>query len=283
MSVLFNESISNSEWVNINTLTSTVIGTPLRIQNTGNYWVNLVESNTQPDGSAESGITLRGVGEGSVSDLTFAGTKTLWAKSFGLGNATLSIYTGNTFVFGGDLDPRVYTGNQGITTQPFTEANVKNGTQFTITEEIELTSGSPIAYRGLKTPNDGRDILVKTRIINTDGGMRYTPHKGQTGVVVGTNKDNLIVNLNGKSSNTSGASYYDITSVDAEGQFFDVVRSANGNGSDCQKGIFSGLGIERVLEQDTEYLLKFENLNNKKIYVVFSITFYSGTLSVDII
>lgn len=29
MSVLFNESISNSEWVDINTLTSTVIGTPI--------------------------------------------------------------------------------------------------------------------------------------------------------------------------------------------------------------------------------------------------------------
>lgn len=283
MSVLFNESISNSEWVDINTLTSTVIGTPLRIQNSGNYWVNLVESDTQPDPEQEIGIILKGSGEDSVTDLTFAGTKPLWAKSFGLGNATLTIYTGNTFVFGGDLDPRVYTGYQGLTTQPFTEANVKNGTQFTITEEIVIPTGTPIVYRGFKTPNDGRDILVKTRIINTDGGMRYTPHSSQTGVVIGTNKDNFIVNLNSKSSNVSGTSYYDITSVGDEGPFFDVVRSANGNGSNRQQGIFSGLGIERVLDQDTEYLLKFENLDNKEIYIVFSITFYSGPLSVDTI
>lgn len=282
MSVLFNESISNSEWVNINTLTSTIIGTPLRIQNTGNYWVNLVESDTQPDASVESGITLRGVGEGSISDLTFAGTKTLWAKSFGLGNATLSIYTGNTFVFGGDLDPRVYTGYQGLTIQPFTEANVKNGTQFTISEEIPILTGQTI-YRGLKTPNDGNDVLVKTRVINTDGGMRYTPHSGHTGTVIGDDKTSTIVNLNSKSSNVSNCQYYEITSVTSEGPFFDVIRSATGVGSNRQQGIFSGLGIERVLEQDTEYLLKFENLDNKEIYVVFSITFYVGPLSQDII
>lgn len=283
MSVLFNESISNSEWVNINALTSTIIGTPLRVQNTGNYWVNLVESDTQPDASVEAGITLRGVGEGSVSDLTFAGTKTLWAKSFGLGNATLSIYTGNTFVFGGDLDPRVYTGNQGLTIQPFTEANVKNGTQFTITEEIVITTGSPIVYRGLKTPNNGNDVLVKTRVINTDGGIRYTPHSSHTGTVIGADKSSTIVNLNSKSSNVSNCQYYEITSVSTEGPFFDVIRSTTGVGSNRQQGIFSGLGIERVLEQDTEYLLKFENLDNKEIYVVFSVTFYVGPLSPDII
>uniref|UniRef100_A0AB39AJJ2 Uncharacterized protein n=1 Tax=Vibrio phage P018-4 TaxID=3229728 RepID=A0AB39AJJ2_9CAUD len=279
-------NIPSDSWVSVNSLLGIPVGSKLDLVNQGQADLILTTSDTQPLSSFTGGKFLKEV-ESEQSRTTLRATsKELWVRS------NSSTTTGILFVqedsypftdFGGDLDPRVYTGNQGITTQPFTEANVKNGTQFTITEEIVITTGAPVVYRGFKTPNDSRDILVKTRIINTDGGMRYTPHSSQTGVVVGANKDSFIVNLNSKSSNTSGTSYYDITSVDTEGPFFDVIRSTNGTGSNRRQGIFSGLGIERVLDQDTEYLLKFENLDNKTIYVVFSITFYSGPLSVDII
>lgn len=278
-------SIGSTSYISLNNLLGITVGSEITIYLKGTDSVRVQLSNTQPLSNSTDGYVINNVEKLNQFINIPAGSKEVWIKAANTGSKVLVVEGKSASIdsYGSGLDPRVYTGNQGITTQPFTEANVKNGTQFTITEEIVITTGSPVVYRGFKTPNDGRDILVKTRIINTDGGMRYTPHASQTGVVVGTNKDSFIVNLNSKSSNTSGASYYDITSVGAEGPFFDVIRSANGNGSNRQQGIFSGLGIERVLNQDTEYLLKFENLDNKTIYIVFSITFYSGPLSVDII
>ena len=42
----------------------------------------------------------------------------------------------------GNIDPRVYTGLQGFTTQSFTEANVKNGVQYYISEVFTVAQGS---------------------------------------------------------------------------------------------------------------------------------------------
>ena len=278
-------NIPSDSWVSVNSLLGIPVGTKLDLVNQGQADLILTTSDTQPLASFKEGKFLKEV-ESEQSRSTLRSTsKELWVRS------NSSVSQGILFVqedsypftdFGGDLDPRVYTGYQGLTIQPFTEANVKNGTQFTISEEIPILTGQTI-YRGLKTPNNGNDVLVKTRVINTDGGMRYTPHSGHTGTVIGTDKSSTIVNLNSKSSNVSNCQYYEITSVTSEGPFFDVIRSTTGTGSNRQQGIFSGLGIERVLNQDTEYLLKFENLDNKEIYVVFSITFYVGLLSQDII
>ncbi|UUW39730.1 hypothetical protein VP14_043 [Vibrio phage VPMCC14] len=277
--------IPSDQWVSVNALTGIPVGTKLDLTNQGQADLLMTTSATQPLASFREGKFLKEV-ESEQSRTTLRSTsEELWIRSNTSTSNGIVLVQEDSYPFtdfGGDLDPRVYTGYQGLTIQPFTEANVKNGTQFTISEEIPILTGQTI-YRGLKTPNDGNDVLVKTRIINTDGGMRYTPHSSQTGVVVGTDKSNLIVNLNSKSSNVSNCQYYDITSVISEGPFFDVVRSTAGVGSNRQQGIFAGLGIERVLNQDTEYLLKFENLDNKDIYVVFSVTFYVGPLSPDII
>lgn len=278
-------NIPHSDWVSVNTLTGIPIGTKLYLVNQGQANITLQVSSTKPDISDFEGKLLKEVETEQSRTTLLATAEELWARSK-TPTADGQLFVQEQYPFNDSdngIDPRLYTGDQGLTTQPFTEANVKNGTQFTISEEIPIQQGSTV-YRALKTPNDGRDILIKTRIINTDGGMRYTPHSGQTGVVQGVDKTDQIVNLNGKSSNTSGCQYYEVLSTTDDGPFFDVVRSAIGQGNNVEQGIFSGLGIERVLNPDTEYLLKFENLDtNTDIYVVFSITFYSGPLSVDII
>ena len=275
--------IPNDDWVSVNSLSGFGNGERLFLLNVGSSPLVLQTSATKPLNTDTSGKPLNP--ETSLSTILQHGFDELWVRAFDTSYKGELLVEDPTKFNDSDngIDPRVYKGNQGLTIQPFTEANVKNGTQFTISEEIPIPQASTV-YRAFKTPNDGRDILIKTRIINTDGGMRYTPHAGQTGVVQGVDKTDQIVNLNSKSSNTSGCQYYEVLSTTDDGPFFDVVRSAIGQGNNVEQGIFSGLGIERVLNPDTEYLLKFENLDtNTDIYVVFSITFYSGPLSVDII
>lgn len=277
--------IPSVDWVSVNDLATISIGSEVTIYLKGIDWVYVQQSVTKPSISDKSGHLLTNEYSGYAFVNIPAQGEEVWVRASS-DTSIIVVQEGKGISlnsYGTGIDPRLYTGLQGLTIQPFTEANVKNGTQFTISEEIPIPQAS-IVYRAFKTPNDGRDILIKTRIINTDGGMRYTPHTSQTGVVQGADKTDQIVNLNAKSSNTSGCQYYEVLSTTDDGPFFDVVRSAVGSGNNAEQGIFSGLGIERVLIPDTEYLLKFENLDtNTDIYVVYSITFYSGPLSVDIV
>ncbi|UZV41198.1 hypothetical protein vBVpaMR16F_132 [Vibrio phage vB_VpaM_R16F] len=278
------QSVGTDSYISVNSVFSIDVGKELTIYLKGVDSIRIQLSDTQPANDSTDGWIINTLNSHNQFSNIPAGSKEVWVKAVNNRSKIFVVEGKSASIdsYGAGLDPRVYTGYQGLTIQPFTEANVKNGTQFTISEEIPILTGQTV-YRGLKTPSDGNDTLVKTRVINTDGGMRYTPHSDHTGTAVGTDKSNLIVNLNSKSSNVSNCQYYDITSVTSEGPFFDVIRSTSGVGSNRQQGIFSGLGIERVLNQDTEYLLKFENLDNKDIYVVFSVTFYVGLLSPDII
>lgn len=179
------------------------------------------------------------------------------------------------------VDPRVYIGYQGITTQSFVEANVKNGVQFTFTIEMDLAA-SETRYYSFNTGSN--DTIIKTRLLSTDGGARYTPRRNAT-YTLGTLQD-IIVNLNGKSSNTSNSSLYTVPigNVTNDGERIDVVRSASGSGTAQRlSSIFDSEGIERILVPNSQYLLKFENLETKSIFIIFSLTWYEGPLSTDLI
>tara|TARA_R110000782_G_C14671701_1_gene399062 strand:+ start:168 stop:743 length:576 start_codon:yes stop_codon:yes gene_type:complete len=185
------------------------------------------------------------------------------------------------------IDPRVYTGLQGFTTQSFVEANVKNGTQFSLTDEIIIPASSTV-YRVFKTSVE-LDTLIKTRLINTNGGMRFTQRVNATfvtgaiidpiGAPLGTG---LLFNLNDRVINLSQAEYRAVTSISAAGYPRDAIRSTQGTGSNREQGIFSSAGIERSLTRDTEYLFGFENFENRELYVMFSTTWYEGPSSVDL-
>lgn len=211
-----------------------------------------------------------------------AGQGKLWIKKDSPSDSKITVTDGELpFSYSDNgLDPRVYTGYQGLTTQSFIEANVKNGTQFGITYEVQITAGSK-AYAAIKTPTD-TNVLIKTRLLSTDGGMRYMPRIGAV-----FTPDTTVIpsfNLNGQSANTSQLVANTVTAgnVTSLGTAFDVIRSASGTGSNREQGIFGTQGIERVLPKDTNILLEFENLDNKTIFVVYAVTWYEGPLSTEL-
>ena len=168
----------------------------------------------------------------------------------------------------------ISSGTRALNVQSYIESNVKLGVQFSTTLELSIPTGET-KYLSFRTPAGANSIIIKTRLINTDGGMRYTPRSGavfnETGISV------PIQNLNGQSLNTSGVTVIEIDNVPTDiGTEFDIVRSANGTGSQAQQGIFVGDGLERLLTKDNATLLSFENLDNNTIYIVYSITWFEG-------
>lgn len=273
------KNIGANAWVDINTISTIEVGKRFKIFNVSNVPVLLVTSSLEPNITAEDGvIALPG-----RCIIVEAGDYSVWARTIsGYQNAEVFVQETKPYsLTDNGLDPRVYSGLQGITTQPFTEANVKNGTQFSISYEVAVPVGAK-AYASIKTPPED-NILIKTRLVSTDGGMRYHPRAG----AVFTPDATVIpsFNLNGQSSNTSNVIANTVTAgnITNLGVSFDVIRSASGTGSNREQGIFGTEGIERVLGKDTFYLLEFENLDNKQIYVIYSVTWYEGPLSTDLL
>lgn len=165
-------------------------------------------------------------------------------------------------------------GTKAVNTQGYIESNVKKGVQFSVSYEMEFLS-LETKYLSLRTPAGVNSVIIKTRLLSTNGGMRYTPRTGavfaETGVPI------VSKNLNDQSLNTSDVTMLEIDNVPTDmGIGFDVIRSAIGKKEDRQQGIFSGIGIERVLSKDEVYLLPFENLESEAIYIIFSITWFEG-------
>jgi hypothetical protein len=173
-----------------------------------------------------------------------------------------------------NLDAGYFNGERAVNTQNYTETNVKLGLQFSIAIEIPILSGTT-KYLSLRTPAGINSVIIKTRLISTNGGMRYTPRVGA--VFVETGSPIPIVNLNGQSANISDVIALVLNTVPTNiGTAIDVIRSAAGQGNQNEQGIFTGDGLERVLAKDAPYLLSFENLENSDIYVIFNVTWFEG-------
>ncbi|AKU42656.1 hypothetical protein [Vibrio phage H188] len=205
----------------------------------------------------------------------YNGVNKVWASSVS-GTQLISV-TPNA----GELPGGLFTGLRAMTVQNYTEANVKNGKQFGVSLEIKIPSDGTVYY-SFKTPSGDDRISLKNRIITTDGGIRYTPRAGaafsNTATVV------PITNFNANSTNATGVTAFLVGTVTNEGTPFDVVRSASGTGGgNVTQGIFAGDGIERILQPDTEYLLKFENLDNQERFIIYQITWYEGELDLPIV
>jgi len=180
-----------------------------------------------------------------------------------------------------NLDPRLYTGLQGLTTQPFTEANVKNGSQFYISEIFEIPSGgNPTNLKYFVFETGDADVIVKFRNIRTNGGQEYTVFRGAT---VSGGELIPIYNLNDKFPNGNVMTVSADPTVTDEGTKWDSVKSFNQQGQQSGGGVFGTSGAERILQKNTEYLVKFENTDNFNVGVSYIVSWYEGPLSVDIV
>jgi len=146
------------------------------------------------------------------------------------------------------------------------EAAIHNGDGFSLTLEV-IVPNNEVMYYVLKTPIN-KVVTVKGRTINTGGGLRYEPFIDGNWQI--QSDISVIRNLNGRVNKPNETKLYTATVVD-EGTSIDVVRTPAAQGSSGNPVTYAPDGAERILSEDKEYLLKFDNIDNSEIWCIYSL------------
>lgn len=189
----------------------------------------------------------------------------------------LSVEMGAWNALGAPPDERVYTGLKAFTTQPFIEANVKNGTQWELSFENSTVAAGASLDSVLLTGN--QYVLVKSRIISFTGS-RIEGDVYKNPVYTGGSTV-PIYNLNTSIVTPVMSSFKTGVSVSSVGTEIAARTHAYGTDTNVNQtvGAYAVQGVERVLAPNTAYLLRITNQSSISIRVSGYITFYEGEIS----
>lgn len=176
-----------------------------------------------------------------------------------------------------DIPSGAFTGDRAIIFQPYDAANIKRGLQFELPYLINpLATGTS---KFILAEIGEKDIIIKNRSIDVNGGIEYRPWRGAT-----YTKGDLIdrvENLNGRSATVNTTKFYEVSNVSLAGaESYDVVKSTNDVGSNRGLGQFPE-GIERVVPAGSTVILEFRNMQSQDVWVVFKTTWYEGPTDLD--
>lgn len=269
------EGINKSEWLDVNTLTTLPLGQTLQLINNGSTPLLVRVSEATPT-LDETGVPLYVLGD---STTVSSPTNKVWIRSVG------GFVKGKVIVLSGnDLSPvgvssDVYNGNKGLTTQSFTEANVKNGVQYELSlyEEAFLGTTDTVVVTG------PLPVIIKAQSYLFDGlGARTTIYKDPIytgGTPVTYYNKNLYKPVLGESVILSGAT---ISSEGTQGSAQQIHLGSEGVGNT----VFStsgqdAQGLETVLAPNTTYLFRRISLDSSAQKMFVYSTWYEGNLSSD--
>ncbi len=237
---------AGGQWVDLYAATSIPVGTALEIRSINSVGVNLVVSPTKPDD--DSGYeTIKT----ETANYVESGASGAWARSVGGTAINVSIYAPAVAVVESTL-----------------EAAIENGNGHALTIEIEVANNNT-QYYVLKTPLD-KAVRIKGRSITTGGGMRYEPMINSVQTLDTDISASFIRNMNGLIPTPCVTQLWTVTGV-TDGAPIDVVRTPESQGSAGNSVTYGTEGSERVLAKDTEYLLKFDNIDNNAIWCIYSL------------
>ena len=183
--------------------------------------------------------------------------------------------------------PDAWRGFRALTTQPYTEANVKNGVQFFLRAAWPLTDTIPngtgnVRYIWFKT--GAKPVLVKLReLFYVAEELSIQLYTGPTGVTGGTVL--AIGNYNGVTPVATTAQAKKNVSVTTRGTEFggsdpEYLFGAAGNPQRAPNSI--PVGRERVLPANTEFLVAITNTGTSAARVQYYLDWYEGTTDLPI-
>lgn len=174
--------------------------------------------------------------------------------------------------------PGAYNGTSALVAIPSVEMNIRRGNQFSWTWYLPSLAAGATVYAGFVV-GPTHKVIIKTRAMATDGGVTYQAYGDSTFTF---NPANEIpnINLNGDSAEVSDLKVYELSA----GEITDIgtvlpggiIRSAEGQGNQTEQGVFSDVGIERILRRDQRNVISITNDDSKTNYVVLDITWYEG-------
>lgn len=210
---------------------------------------------------------------GVVSALRF----TLTGMSGGAGLVVVAVAS-DQWPHGG-MPAGLFTGLRAITTQPYTEANVKNGVQYSLRAVWPLAD--QIAAAGVRRvwfKTGSKPVLIKLRDVQFVGEeLTIQLFSGPTGVSGGTNL--AISNYNGINPVTATAQAKKNVTVTGNGTefggsdpeyFFGSANAPQRNAASIPQG------RERVLPANTEFLVVITNTGTGTARLQYFLDWYEG-------
>lgn len=267
------------DWTDVYAASGITVGTPLLIIPVGiGGDVRLAVSGTKP--TSQVGTRVPFNHEASID----GGQSGLWAISSG---APSTIYvqanTGGAIRLTPFSDSRIIDGNKAITTQPFTELNVKTGSQFYARASWPLADTILAGTtRKIHFIVGDSTILVKVRFFSYIAEeLELQIFQGPTGVTGGSPIQ--ISNWNAINPNVSVVSASKNVSTTSDGtpiQDPEFFFGSSATGQRIQESIPEN--IERVIPGNTEYLVTITNNSAGVARVEYGLTWYEGVLSTEV-
>lgn len=170
----------------------------------------------------------------------------------------------------------LFVGLRAMTTQSYTEANVKNGLQFECGTTINTIAAG--ANLDILFITGAKPVIVKSRSISFSGaGIVATVYEGTTTSAAGSTL--AVSNLSRINPIPTTATVTQGPTVTAIGNLISAPNSAVGSTTQGQNilGTFSVGGAERVLKPNTTYLLRVNNTDSSSAKVAVYFSWYEGT------
>lgn len=205
----------------------------------------------------------------------------LYMRTGSTGQTARVVATVTAGSIGQGIDERVYLGaERAITTQPFVEANVKNGTQFSISHEfLDVAQAATV---NIVFSTGSMDVLVKGRSIQTSrDNVLYEVFRAPT-VSGGTAIP--VSNYNEVDPVAATASLVYAATISSAGTLIDhqPIYGAVDSGNRVS-GFTQTSGIERRLAKNAKYLVRFTNRSTTAaVNIHYGLTWYEGILSSDV-
>lgn len=265
-----NITLTPNSFTNIYTALGVAVGTKLAIQNQSPAAITICIAVTP---AVNKGFVLEPFGYCIIP----AGSSGCHLKASSSIGATVSVQLGGWSVMNAPIDERVYNGLKALTTQPFVESNVKNGTQWEVS--FENNSLASLAYSDAVMTTGNQYVLIKNRQITFTGSeIEVSVYKNPNftgGSIL------PIYNLNTAIGGSPLAVLRAGVTVSSPGTEIAAKNHAYGTDTNVQQavGTYSVNGLERVLMPNTSYLLRIQNQSATSIKLAGYITFYEGEIS----
>jgi len=267
-------NLSAGTFTNLYTAASLTVGTKLGLQNLSSDPIIITIGTS---GDASKGYIVNPLEYALIP----AGVSGCFIKTVTGDSGVIAIDKGGYNIPNFAIDERVYDGNKALTVQTFTEANSKNGSQFSMTtRNIAVAAGSTL---DVMLTTGAKTVLTKGLVVQYTGSQIETSlYKGvvatggQTVPSYNLNTELLTTMLS--TFKTSNGAAFTITNAGvqvAPAEFFYGIAD-QGNRSTPS---FITAGIERVLQPNTVYMRRIWNRSANPCVIDFSATFYEGDIS----
>lgn len=184
------------------------------------------------------------------------------------------------------INQTILTGDQAITTEPFTELNVKLGAQWYINESIDIASGTTTRILFDLSIGDNKRMIMKFFEVDAKDEITFKLFKNVDWTASVAGGDQIDVkNFSDLTEQATGVTVnYNPTVITTPTEQQRVYSHTTPDSTKHAKvsGLIREIGIEYLFQDNQKLAFEFINDGNSSVQVDFNCTWYEGRLSTDV-